>query len=130
MTPASREYGLLVADHLVDILVGRRAAPQPQHEGSAAEAGRRLAARQALTPDHDVGAVQHRLTAQDVRRLLRQQMRAAVRLSSDGNIFLDLFSGPFPVLRALRQQGESGISFDSMQGPEFDLTDRGVLCPF
>ncbi|CAK0804444.1 unnamed protein product [Prorocentrum cordatum] len=29
MTPASREHGLLVADHLADILAGRRAAPQP-----------------------------------------------------------------------------------------------------
>eukprot|EP00959_Pyramimonas_sp_CCMP1952_P223705 4677700-Pyramimonas_sp.AAC.1 len=55
-------------------------------------------------------------------------MRAAMRLSPDGKIFLDLFSGSSPVLRALKQQGESGIASDSMQGPEFDLTDRRVVC--
>ena len=60
--------------------------------------------------------------------MVSEVLRKAAEQAKGSGIFLDLFSGRrAPVTRALKQQGQVCVPFDTLLGLEYDLCSAGVL---
>eukprot|EP00959_Pyramimonas_sp_CCMP1952_P460446 9479883-Pyramimonas_sp.AAC.1 len=62
-----------------------------------------------------------------IRAKLRQVLRQFLQSSYDRKVYLDLFSGTGTIADCMKFQGESCISFDVLNGPEYDLSNAVVV---